>query len=326
MKRLKTTWTWLHSRDPRLAALYCFGVLMILWNIGGHAFLGFEQAYATVSAAIAASITLHFGGLWLASWTEKRPAPWAVNPERGWPRRIGDEIPAAIIPGFACAMLLQPGQRVWPVIFAVTLSFASKVFFRYPNPLPRRPNATHHMFNPSNFGILGTLVLLPSVGLAPPYQFTAEVGRAFDVILPLTIFTLGCFLHFLWSRRWIVIAAWFVGFALQGMVRSFISWSQSGAPWDTLISNLHVPLWPYTGTAFMLFSFFMIPDPATTPSGKLQQVLFGLSIAGIYGFLQHNGIVYGFWWGLIATCAIRGTWLRYRYTASSVQNTQPLPA
>jgi Na+-translocating ferredoxin:NAD+ oxidoreductase RnfD subunit len=153
---------------------------------------------------------------------------------------------------------------------------------------------------------------MPSVGLAPPYQFTADVGLWAGYTLPLVIFFLGLTIHLLWTNRWNVILAWFVGFAIQGIVRGLMGWWSSGAVFEKLPGALQVPLLPYTGTAFMLFSFFMIPDPATTPSRIRDQWAFGGAIAAIYGILQQNGIVYGFFWGLIITCAVRGVWLATR--------------
>jgi enediyne biosynthesis protein E5 len=302
---------YLHTRS-RLMPLYSFGILMVLWNLAGHGFLGFEQSYAAVVIALGTAIPLHYGGLWLAAWTENRPPPWKLNSSRPALRRFFDELPAAIIPGFACAMLLYSGEALWPIVFAVSASFASKALFRVPIRRKDGTTGTQHIFNPSNFGILLTLVLMPSVGLAPPYQFTADVGLWAGYTLPLAIFFLGLTIHLLWTNRWNVILAWFVGFAIQGIVRGLMGWWSSGAVFEKLPGALQVPLLPYTGTAFMLFSFFMIPDPATTPSRIRDQWIFGGAIAAIYGVLQQNGIVYGFFWGLIITCAVRGVWLATR--------------
>lgn len=302
------------SLTPRLCALYAFGVLMIIWNILGHTILGFEQSYATVVAAVGTALILHPLGLWLGHWVNGTPPPWRVGLERSLWRRVADEIPAAIIPGFACGMLLYANERLWPVVFAVAVSFASKSLFRAPN--PTSPGTTLHMFNPSNFGVVATLMLMPSVGLAPPYQFTAELGTLGNLVIPSIILVAGCIIHFLWARRWLVVFSWFAGFALQAMVRGAIgwwkSWEATGGPADIdkLLTAMSVPFWPYTGTGFILFSFFMIPDPATTPQGRWQQMLFGLSVAAIYGVFQYNGIVYGFFWGLVITCAVRGVWLK----------------
>ena len=324
--------TFLSKFTPRLCALYGFGLLMIIWNILGHTVLGFEQSYAVVLTAVGTALVLHPLGLLLASWVDGRPTPWQLDepskPPRPTWRRITDEIPAAIIPGFACGMLLAPNSRLWPVVFAVAISFASKTLFRYPNPRPRFPGETQHMFNPSNFGIVVTLMLLPSVGLAPPYQFTANVGGMGDYIIPSIILVAGCTIHFLWARRWLVVFSWFAGFALQAMVRGAIGWSNGpDHSVEKLFIAMSVPFWPYTGAGFILFSFFMIPDPATTPNGRVQQVIFGLCVATLYGIFQYNGIVYGFFWGLIITCAVRGLWIKTRLGSApaAMAASRPVP-
>ena len=46
-------------------------------------------------------------------------------------------------------------------------------------------------------------------------------------------------------------------------------------PWDTLFVGT------ITSPAFILFTFFMITDPATSPRSKKLQVLFGFLLAGI---------------------------------------------
>ncbi len=61
-------------------------------------------------------------------------------------------------------------ERLTPIIFASVLSIASKVLIR----LPLANGSRTHVFNPSNFGIVATLLLFPAVGQAPPYQFTSN--------------------------------------------------------------------------------------------------------------------------------------------------------
>jgi hypothetical protein len=92
-----------------------------------------------------------------------------------------------------------------------------------------------------------------------------------------------------------LIAAWVLGFAAQAVVRSLIF----GTPTTPA-------LLPVTGVAFILFTFYMITDPATTPNGKLAQVFFGLSIALAYALLMTFHIVFGFFFGLTIVCALRG--------------------
>src|SRR5882762_1920545 len=63
---------------------------------------------------------------------------------------------------------------------------------------------------------------------------------------------------------------------------------------------------PMTGAAFILFTLYMIPDPATTPLKPARQVLFGFSVAVVYATLQLLHLLFGLFFALLTVCAIRG--------------------
>jgi hypothetical protein len=86
-----------------------------------------------------------------------------------------------------------------------------------------------------------------------------------------------------------------LGFIVQGLVRATIF----GTP-------LHVPLTPMTSAAFILFTLYMIPDPATTPLHPWRQAAFGFAVALVYGVIQMLHLVFGLFFALVAVCAIRG--------------------
>src|SRR5262249_18552488 len=65
-------------------------------------------------------------------------------------------------------------------------------------------------------------------------------------------------------------------------------------------------LGPMTGMAFILFTFYMVTDPATSPSDYKGQVLFGTAMAAAYGMLVSLHIVFGLFFGLTLVCALRG--------------------
>jgi Na+-translocating ferredoxin:NAD+ oxidoreductase RnfD subunit len=91
------------------------------------------------------------------------------------------------------------------------------------------------------------------------------------------------------------VAAWIVGFILQGLVRAKLF----GTPF-------FVPLMPMTSAAFIIFTLYMIPDPATTPLKPARQALFGFSVAMVYAILQILHLVFGLFFALVAVCAVRG--------------------
>jgi enediyne biosynthesis protein E5 len=50
---------------------------------------------------------------------------------------------------------------------------------------------------------------------------------------------------------------------------------------------------PMTSAAFIIFTLYMIPDPATPPLKPARQTLFGLSVALVYGMIQLLHLVFG---------------------------------
>jgi hypothetical protein len=283
-----TTVLFYPNKNPRmrLFALWYFCILMIVWNVLGHTVLGFEQSWATPVVAVATAIFVQI----LLDWVDAK----AKNRELRFTGGLGNFLnflPAAIIPGFACGMLLYANERLWPVIFAVALSIGSKVIFR----APVGHGHYQHIFNPSNFGVAATLVLFPSVGFAPPYHFTENLMGWGDWLLPGVVLFTGIIIHAFFTGRLPLVGAWVLGFIVQGLVRATVF----GIP-------LHVPLTPMTSAAFILFTLYMIPDPATTPLKPWRQAAFGFAVAMVYGLLQVLHIVFGLFFALVTVCAVRG--------------------
>jgi Na+-translocating ferredoxin:NAD+ oxidoreductase RnfD subunit len=279
-----TTVLFYPDKNPklRLFALWYFTALMIVWNILGHTFLGFEQSDAAPFVAVGVAIFFQLFLEWVDAAAKHREVRWAG----GW-ANFFNALPAAMIPGFACSMLLYPNERLWPIV----LSISSKVLIR----APVGGGHTQHIFNPSNFGIALTLVLFPQVGFAPPYHFTENLEGAWNWFLPVFILFTGVIIHGLFTGRLPLVAAWLIGFALQGQIRSYLY----GFP--------HVvPLMPMTSAAFIVFTLYMVPDPATTPLNPWRQALFGFSVAMVYGYIQILHLVFGLFFALLTVCLIRG--------------------
>jgi hypothetical protein len=171
-------------------------------------------------------------------------------------------------------------------MFAVTVGISAKHLIKIRG---------RHVLNPSNFGIALTLVLFPWVGIAPPYQFTANVWGAVDWLVPLGILMLGTMLNAKLTKKGPLIVGWGAGFAAQAVVR-----------WLVLDHSLVGALIPMTGVAFILFTNYMITDPGTTPVKTRNQVVFGFTAAAVYGLLVTFHISFGLFFALTITCALRG--------------------
>lgn len=269
----------------RIMALQRFAVSITLLTVLGHLFLGFEQAPITPIAAVLVgyAAALLFEGL--DAWAHARPPEYA-----GGPRRFVLFLLPAHIGALACAMLLYGNASLWPYLFAVVVATASKYLVRV-----RVRGRLRHVLNPSNTGIVVTLLLFPWVGIAPPYHFTNATTSLIDWLLPLGILMLGTMINAKLTRRIPLILGWVCGFGAQAVLR-----------WLLLGHSLAGALLPMTGLAFVLFTNYMITDPGTTPLPARRQVLFGLTAAAVYGLLVVSGVVFGLFFALVITCVLRG--------------------
>jgi hypothetical protein len=159
---------------------------------------------------------------------------------------------------------------------------------------------TRHYLNPSNFGIAVTLLLFPWVGIAAPYHFTENLGSIGDWALPLAIICTGSILNTWYTGRIHLALAWVGAFALQAIVSSLFLWYSTGfCPLASRLSAM-------TGVAFILFTFYMVTDPATTPERPGAQVVFGASVALVYSLLLMYHIVFALFVALVIVCVARG--------------------
>jgi hypothetical protein len=277
----KTFW----EASNRLAGLRRFAVAITVLNILGHTVFGFEQSYAQPFVALAAAYSTELLLEWIGSRAEGRRPAYAG----GWLRKL-DFLLSAHISGLAVAMLLYSNERLWPTAFAAAAAIGSKSIFRIPATMGSR-----HFFNPSNFGITLTLLCFPWIGIAQPYMFTENLDRIGDWALPAVIVCTGTFMNFRFTHRLPLIGAWLSAFALQALFRHAV-----------LGAALQPALGPMTGVAFILYTFYMVTDPATTPHSWRHQVLFGASIGATYGALMMLHIVFGLFFALSAVSAVRG--------------------
>jgi hypothetical protein len=292
-------------QDLRLAALRRFAVAMTVLNILGHTVLGFEPPISQPLLALAAA----YGMELLLELLDARAL--GRRPRfLGGPVVLVNFLLSAHITGLACAMLLYANERVLPVMFAAAAAIGSKALFRVPV-----GTGTRHFFNPSNFGITATLILFPWVGIAPPYQFTENIFGWGDWALPAFFIVIGSFLNARFTRKIPVVLAWVTGFAIQAAVRSALH----GTP-------LAAALMPMTGVAFLLFTFYMVTDPATTPIPWRHQVAFGAGVAAVYGILVSFHVVFGLFFALTIVCTARGLALQIAWSRARARSLQPAVA
>jgi hypothetical protein len=285
------------KKDMRLAALRRFATAITILNILGHTVLGFEQSLAQPIVSLLAAYSTELLLETLLAWKQGRR-----------PRFLGpgttfiDFMLSPHISGLAVAMLLYANDRLLPIAFAAAAAIGSKYLFR--TGVVGASGSSRHFFNPSNLGITATLLTFPWVGIAQPYMFTENLNQAGDWILPVIIICSGSLLNTVFTKRVPLILAWLGGFVLQATLRHLI------------LGHFFFPaLNPMTGVAFLLFTFYMVTDPATTPVTARGQVAFGLSVAAAYGLLVAMHVVFGLFFALTAVCLGRGILLYVRALA-----------
>jgi Na+-translocating ferredoxin:NAD+ oxidoreductase RnfD subunit len=282
------------KKDMRLAALRRFATAITILNVLGHSYLGFEQSLAQPVVALLTAYSIEILLELFMAWRHgKRP------------RFLGpgttfiDFLLSAHISGLAVSMLLYANDALLPIAFAAAAAIGSKYLFR-----AGVNGSSRHFFNPSNVGITATLVTFPWVGIAQPYMFTENLGPTGDWILPAIIICSGSFLNTVFTKRVPLILAWAGAFVLQAALRNLI-----------LDQSFLAALNPMTGVAFLLFTFYMVTDPATTPTSTRGQIAFGASVALVYGLLVAMHVVFGLFFALTLVCIGRGALMYARALA-----------
>lgn len=185
---------------------------------------------------------------------------------------------SALISALSLTLLLRTGSPAIAALAAL-LTIGSKFVLRLPSAAGGPPK---HVFNPTNLGIAATLLLSDAAWVSPGQWGAAAVGA----------FAVAC-AGFLVVRRaersdvtWAFLAAY--GAVLFGR-----------ALW--LGDPLAIPLHQVSNGAFLIFAFFMISDPKTTPDSRAGRILFAVLVAlgaGCVHFVlfRPNGLI----WALAA--------------------------
>jgi hypothetical protein len=296
-----------YARD-RLGGLRRFALAITIFNVLGHFWFGFEQSWAQPLVGLAGAYGMELlVELVDVLMTRRRPRFLA-----GGLQNFIDFFLPAHISGLACGMLLYANERLMPIAFAAAVAIASKAIFRV-----MTERGPRHVFNPSNFGITVTLLLFPWVGIAPPYHFTENLSGWGDWIVPCVIIVSGSLLNTCFTRRLPLILTWVSVFVLQAFTRHLL-----------FDASLSAALMPMTGVAFILFTFYMVTDPPTTPSSTPSQIAFAASVAITYGVLMALHVVFTLFFALSIVCAVRGLymWVKGRNVTAATMQSSTRPA
>lgn len=274
--------------DRRLAGLRRFAISISVLNLLGHTVLGFESSWSQMFVAV---LTAHLTEIVLEvadAWANKRPYRFA-----GGIWKLVDFLLPAHIAGMAVAMLLYSGSLLLPFVFASVVAITSKAIFTAPV-----NNSRRHFLNPSNTGIAITVLLFPAMAPIMPYQFTELLSGGMSWAFAVLVTCVGFFMNWRYSGRLPLVLGWVIGFALQGVLRCLMN----DLP-------LIVGLVPMTGVSFILFTFYMVTDPGSTPTDWREQVIFGVAIALVYSLLVLTHVGFAFFYALFIVCIARGLFL-----------------
>ncbi|HYL04754.1 MAG TPA: enediyne biosynthesis protein UnbU [Thermoanaerobaculia bacterium] len=279
------------TKDLRLPALRRFAFAITLLNVLGHTVLGFEQSWAAPLVGIATAYAAEIGLELVAAWQQARRPRFLA----GGLTLTGavDFLLSAHITGLAVSMLLYTGERLAPVAFAAAVAIGSKYILRAPAAGPG--GGSRHFLNPSNFGITLTLLVFSYVGITQPYMFTEKLDPTGAWVLPAVLVCAGSFLNGRFTHKLPLVAGWVGGFVLQALLRW---WLFGNLPLGSLM--------PLTGVALLLFTFYMVTDPATTPVPAARQVAFGAAVAAVYGVLLASHVVFTPFFALTLVAMGRG--------------------
>jgi hypothetical protein len=277
-----------------------------IFTILGHTVFGFEQPVSTVFVAVGTGYLCAVFFEWVDAWAN------GVVPNflGGGIGKFVDFLLPAHMTSITLSFLLYFNQRLWIMAFTVALALGSKYVFRV-----RQANGRlQHFMNPSNTGIAVALLLFQWSG-ALPWSFTIGLHGVWDWLVPLIIVALGFRLNFLFTGRLPTVAAWLATFIVFGVARSFIQQTPLGTQLVVL-----------TGIPNVLFTFYMITDPQTSPSRLRSQILFGSGIACAYFVLLTMHIQYMMFYSVTAICGLRGLGLYALSLRAPSPSAEPAPA
>jgi Na+-transporting NADH:ubiquinone oxidoreductase subunit NqrB len=221
-------------KDPRLYQVLVLSSLLIY----GVAFLDLEIPPGRALLLIAVTLLTQ----WLCSRLWRFPS---FDPR------------SALISGLSLCLLLRTNSAAFATLAAVA-AIASKFVLRAHG---------KHIFNPTNFGIVATMLATGGVWVSP-----GQWGnRAFFAFL---LACLGGLVINRAARSDVTYA--FLAFYLAVLFGRALWLGQPAA----------IPFHQLGSGAFLIFAFFMISDPRTTPDSRAGRILFALLVALAAGGVQ----------------------------------------
>jgi Na+-transporting NADH:ubiquinone oxidoreductase subunit NqrB len=162
------------------------------------------------------------------------------------------DLRSPLITGLSLSLLLRADEP-WLHALAGTIAIASKFALRIDG---------KHIFNPAGFAIVALLLTTSGVWISPGQWGTAIWFAALVAFLAILVLA---------AARRADIALFFLG--------SHAALLLARALW--LGDPLAIPLHQLQSGSLLIFAFFMISDPRTSPDSRLGRFLFALAVAAL---------------------------------------------
>ncbi len=120
-----------------------------------------------------------------------------------------------------------------------------------------------HLFNPSNFAVIAALWLFPTSAAV----VSAQLGSALVAAVLVSVLAMGILIR---AKRWIVPPVFVLVYLLGAHLLL--------AGYDPTLTDEEI-LRRFASIAFLVFVFFMLTDPRTTPESPWGQALFAAAVA-----------------------------------------------
>lgn len=187
------------------------------------------------------------------------------------------DLRSALVTALSLSLLLR-ADAIWPLAVAAALAVGSKFALRLNG---------KHIFNPANFAIAAMVLFTDSAWTTPGQWGTAIWFAA-------ALAGAGMFVTYRAARFDVPLI--FLGtFAALLFIRAL---------W--LGDPLSIPLLRLQNGALILFAFFMISDPKTTPDGSIARTFFAAGAAFLtYILMWHFFIADGLFYSLAIMCLVR---------------------
>jgi enediyne biosynthesis protein E5 len=245
-RRLAALWS-----DARHAQILALSTLLI-YNFG---WLDFGARPLNSACAIGGALIMQtLCSRWLSvpraglHWR----MPFFGKPGSTFPGHAPIDLRSPLITGLSLSLLLR-ADDAWLPAAAGALAILSKFVLRLDG---------KHVFNPAGFAIVALLLVTDQVWISPGQWGTALWFAALVSFLAILV---------LQAARRADIALFFLG-GHAAFLLGRAAWL--GDPWT-------IPLHQMQSGSLLIFAFFMISDPRTSPDSRVGRLAFALAVAAL---------------------------------------------